>query len=194
MVAGTKSADVTRLLAQAGGGDREAADALLPRVYEQLRAIAQERLADERPGHTLQATALVHEAYLRLVGPRDVPWAGRAHFYAAAAEAIRQILIDYARRRKGPRHGGSVRQIPLNVADLAEEHDPTTILILDEAISRLEMEDAPVAQVVRLRFYAGLSIEETARTMGVSAPTVKRCWRFARAWLYGALENGKERS
>lgn len=185
--------DVTRLLVQAGGGDRGAADALLPLVYQQLRAIAQERLARERSGHTLQATALVHEAYLRLIGERELPWAGRAHFYATAAEAIRQILIDYARRRNGARHGGPRRRIPLNVADLAEEHDPATILILDEAISRLEKADVTLAQAVRLRFYAGLSIEDTARTMGVSAPTVKRYWRFARAWLYGALGDTPDR-
>ncbi len=186
---GPHAHEVTCLLERAGAGDRQAADALLPLVYEQLHALACQRMASERPGHTLQATALVHEAYLRLVGQRQIAWAGRAHFYAAAAEAIRQILLDYARRRGRQKRGASARRVPLSVADLAEDHDPDTILILDEAICRLERENGSLAQVVRLRFYAGLSVEETAEVLGVTAPTVKRHWRSARAWLYGVLRD-----
>jgi RNA polymerase sigma factor (TIGR02999 family) len=129
---------------------------------------------------------------LRLVGEREVAWAGRAHFYAAAAEAIRRILTDHARKRQRLKRGGAARRVPLSVVDLAEEHDPDTILILDEAIWRLDKSDAVLAQVVRLRFYAGLSVAETAHAMNVSEPTIKRHWRAARAWLYGALQENRD--
>jgi RNA polymerase sigma factor (TIGR02999 family) len=176
--------DVTRLLRQGG----EAASELLPVVYAQLRAIAQERMGDERPGHTLQATALVHEAYLRLVSGGGAQWAGRAHFFHAAAEAMRRILIEHARARGRVKRGGGRRRIPISVLDLAEAGEPGQIVALDEAIRRLEERDPTAGSVVRLRFYAGLSVAETAETLGVSVRTVLREWSYARAVLYRTLE------
>ena len=173
----------------AAGGDRAAADRLLPLVYEQLRRAAQLGLAGERAGHTLSATALVHEAYLKLVGPREVAWASRGHFYAAAAEAMRRILIDYARARGRQKRGPTAVPLDgaaalLSVTDLASDEHLDQIVRLDEAVRRLETEDPDVAQVVRLRFYAGLSGEETATVLGKSPATVDRDWSWARAWLF----------
>jgi RNA polymerase sigma factor (TIGR02999 family) len=178
---------VTVLLDEAAAGRAGAAEQLLPLVYEQLRAIAHQRMQGERAGHTLQATALVHEAYVRLLGPRQVPWNGRAHFYHAAAEAMRRILIDHARSRASERRGGrkaaGLESIG-NVADLAEGGpDSDEIVAFDSAFLRLEAHDARFAAVVRLRFYAGLSVEETARALGVSERTVDNDWAYARAWL-----------
>src|SRR5271155_462657 len=175
--------EVTRILEEAGQGNPHAAAALLPLVYEELRKLAAHRMTAERSGHTLQATALVHEAYIRLVGDRDYPWANRAQFFVAAAEAMRRILIEHARAQKGPRRGGGLRKWPLDVVDLATTDDPEQILVLDEAISRLEQQDANAARLVRLRFYAGLTIDETAQALNVSPMTVKREWTFARAFL-----------
>jgi RNA polymerase sigma factor (TIGR02999 family) len=188
------SNDATVLLSAAAAGDRQAADELVPLVYSQLRKAACQQLAAERDGgagHTLSATALVHEAYLKLIGPRRVPWAGQAHFYAAAAAAMRQLLVDHARAKAGPKRGGDRRRAALDLQSLpaldsAEQSEG--FLILDETISRLEDSDAQAAQVVRLRFYAGLTVDETAAALGVSAPTVKRTWAFARAWLKDAIE------
>jgi len=143
----------------------------------------------ERPDHTLQSTALVHEAYARLVGNGEVDWKNRAHFFHAAAEAMRRILIEHARARSGPKRGGGRVRIPLDVLDLATQDDPGQILALEEAISRLEQKDAQAARVVRLRFYAGLSVEETAKAIGISERTVKRDWAFARAFLVRALDD-----
>ena len=168
-------------------------ECLLPLVYDQLRAVAQRALAAERPGHTLQATALVHEAYLKLVGEREIPWASRAHFYVAAAEAMRRILIDHARARgrvkRGGGGGGRARLTLSDVTDLASK--PDQILRFDEAFGRLEGELPEVAAIVRLRFFAGLSVEQTAEALGVSRSTVDRRWAFARAWLYRALRDGE---
>lgn len=165
---------------------------LLPLVYDQLRAIAQKALAAERPDHSLQATALVHEAYLRLVGDRAVPWSGKAHFYVAAAEAMRRILIDHARGRARVKRGGGRSALSLStVADLAGE-DSAEILGFDEAFRRLEIEQSEAADVVRLRFYAGLSIDQTAEALGVSSNTVDRRWAFARAWLYRAMSEQED--
>jgi RNA polymerase sigma factor (TIGR02999 family) len=187
--------DATVLIHAAARGDRAAADQLLPLVYEQLRKAAQQQLAGERAGHTLSATALVHEAYLALVGPREIPWAGRGHFYAAAAQAMRRVLLDHARARAAvSRGGGAARRAAVDLAclpDLASEEQSAGFLILDEAIVRLERVDSTAAEVVRLRFYAGLSIEQTASALGVSAPTVKRTWAFARGWLREAIESGR---
>ena len=182
-----ESTDVTRLVAAAVAGDRQSADELLPLVYEQLRAIAQQRMSGESPGHTLQATALVHEAYARLIGRADPGWDGRGHFYAAAAEAMRRILIEHARaagraRRGGP--PGQRRRVPLGVVDLAAEENSEEILSLDETFRRLESRAPEMADVVRLRFYAGLTLDETARALGASVATVKRRWAWARAWMY----------
>lgn len=185
--------DATRLLEAAAGGDAGAIDALFPLVYEQLRRAAQMQLGSERQGvgHTLTATALVHEAYLKLVGPREVPWAGRAPFYKAAAEAMRRVLIDRARARATQKRGAGARRAVLDMRSLpaletAEESDG--FLILEDAISRLEGADPQAAAVVRLRFFAGLSIEQVSWALGVSEPTVKRTWAFARAWLKEAVE------
>lgn len=184
----TGTEQLTRLLGEAVRGDANAAQELLPLVYQQLRELARHRMADERAGHTLQATALVHEAYLKLVGNRQVPWSGRAHFFAAAAEAMRRILVDHARAHRGPKRGNGRRRMPLNVVDLAAPDQFAEILSLDDALSRLEAVSADLAQVVRLRFYAGLSVEETAEVIGVVPRTVERRWAAARAWLFRELE------
>ena len=179
--------EATRLMTAAAGGDRAAADRLLPLVYEQLRRAAQAQMAGEREGHTLSATALVHDAYLRLAGPREVPWAHRGHFYAAAAEAMRRVLLDHARAR-GARGGGGVRRLSEigDVADLAGA-DQGQIEAVDGALARLEAEDGEAAALVRLRFYAGLSVEQASAALGMSARTGARVWRYARAVLYRAL-------
>lgn len=180
------SREVTQILRDLG--DRpEAAEALLPLVYEHLRAIAQKRMAGERAGHTLEATALVHEAYMRLIGNEDIAWQSRGHFYGAAAESMRRILIDHARKKGSRKRGGGKKALALSVVDLATEHDPGDILALDDAITTLASEDARAAEVVRLRFYAGLSVEETADALGVSERTVMREWAYARARLYQLL-------
>jgi RNA polymerase sigma factor (TIGR02999 family) len=184
---GNSDGEFSRLLEEVDKGEAQAATALLPLVYNELRKLAANRMAEERQDHTLQATALVHEAYLRLVGDRNVKWASRAHFFAAAAEAMRRILIEHARAKKGPRRGGGRQKLPVDVLDLATAEDPDQIMVLDEAISRLEQEDAHAAQVVRLRFYAGLSVEEVAAAMETSSSTVKRNWSFARAYLFRVL-------
>jgi RNA polymerase sigma factor (TIGR02999 family) len=163
---------------EAGDGNPHASAVLLPLVYEELRKLAAARMNAEREDHTLQATALVHEAYLRMVGAADLQWANRAHFFAAAAEAMRRILIEHARAQQGPRRGGNRRKLPIDVLDLAAADDPQQIMALDDAISRLEKEDAKAARVVRLRFYAGLSVEEVAVAMQISPRTVKRNWSF----------------
>ena len=182
----SKPEDATRLMLAAGAGDKAALDRLLPLVYEQLRKAAQRDLASEAAGHTLSATALVHEAYLKLVGPRDVPWANRGHFYSAAAEAMRRILQDHARARD--RRGG--KPLPwtevTDVAALATSGS-LEILAVDEAIQRLESEDPQIAALVRLRFYAGLDVEHAAQSLGLSPRTAARLWTYARAVLYRDL-------
>lgn len=170
----------------AAEGDPSAAERLLPLVYAQLRAAAAFGLARERPGGTLCATALVHEAYLKLVGPREVGWANRAHFYAAAAEAMRRILLDHARAR-GRRGGGPLRLADVgDVADLAAAGSDE-ILAVDEALGRLESADPQAAALVRLRFYAGLPVEEAAQSLGLSPRSAARLWTYARAVLYRDL-------
>lgn len=187
--------DATQLMCAAAAGDKKAADELLPMVFEQLRGAARARLAAERPGHTLSATALVHEAYLRLVGPRKVPWAGRGHFYAAAAQAMQRILVDHARMKAAKFRGGpDAKRAATNLAALPDPNsaeESSGFLILDEAINRLGEGDAEAAAVVRLRFFAGLSVEETAAALGVSRSTVNRTWAFARAWLKEAIESDR---
>ena len=184
---------ITRLLENAGSGDEGASNALLEAVYDQLRRVAEVRMRSEREGHTLQPTALVHEAYLKLVGrEREVPWVSRGHFYLAAAEAMRQILLDHARARGRIKRGGGAQPLRLDfraVGDLADSGETDEIVALDEAIRRLSDQDPRAGQVVRLRFLAGLSIEETARALALSPRTVKRDWEFARAWLFQALSH-----
>ncbi len=170
----------------AAEGDRAAADALLPLVYDQLRRAAELRLAGERDGHTLSATAMVHEAYLKLVGPRKVPWAGRGHFYAAAAEAMRRILIDHARARRA-RGGGTLRLEDIGDVGALTSADSEQILAVDAAFARLEADDPEAAAVVRLRFFAGLSVDQAAEALGISPRTAARLLGYARAVLYREL-------
>lgn len=177
---------VTRILQEFDQREDASAE-LLPLVYEQLKAIAAARMRAERSGHTLQATALVHEAYLKLVGDREVSWQNRAHFFAAAAEAMRRILIDHARKRKSEKRGGGMARVPITVVDLATENDPDQILALEEALAQLEREDPRAAQIVNLRFFAGLSVEETVEATGLSKRTVMREWAFARTRLFELL-------
>jgi RNA polymerase sigma factor (TIGR02999 family) len=163
---------------------------LLAAVYDQLRALAQQRLRGERVGHTLTATSLVHEAYVRLSEGRRVPWASEAHFYVTAADAMRQILLDHARSRGRSKRGGGRRRVPISVLDLAAEPDADEIVALDEHLCRLEQERPDAAVVVRLRFYAGLTIDRTAAVLGQSPRQVDRLWAYARAWLYRAMQDG----
>ncbi|MCC6407523.1 MAG: sigma-70 family RNA polymerase sigma factor [Planctomycetes bacterium] len=171
----------------------ERVEKLLPDVYADLRAAAQAYLRGERPGHTLDATALVHEAYMRLVGPRDLPWANRAHFFAAATQAMRRILVDHARAKVADRRGGgAARRAAIELTTLPDPNSAEQsagFLVLDAALARLEAVDADAAAVVRLRYFAGLGVEETAAALGSSPATVKRHWAFARGWLKDAIEN-----
>jgi RNA polymerase sigma factor (TIGR02999 family) len=189
---------LTWLLGRAAEGDAGAAEAVLARVYEEVKALARERLTQERPGHTLQATALVHEVYLRLIDPGGaLRYGSRAQFFHAAARAMRQVLVEHARARLRAKRGGDAKRIPLHqltgVADLeSAQTDPLEILAVEEAICRLEEAEPEVAAVVRLRFFAGLTLEETAEALGVSASTVNRDWRFARAWLFRELGGGSD--
>ncbi|WP_368411429.1 ECF-type sigma factor [Paludisphaera mucosa] len=180
---------VTQILDAIGGGDPKAARELLPLVYDELRALASRRLAGESPGQTLQATALVHEAYLRLVGPDDPrPWNDRRHFYAAAAEAMRRILIDRARDRRRLKRGGTRRREPLALEHLLDDDAPPDDLIaLDEAVERLTQVDPGAAELAKLRLFAGLGLGESARTLGMPRRSADRLWAFARSWLFVAL-------
>ena len=184
--------DVTDLLSAAEKGDAGAAERLLPLVYDELRKLAAQRLAREPPGQTLQATDLVHEAYLRLVGTDSAPgWNGRGHFFAAAAEAMRRILIERARRQGAAVHGGRRRRIDLDAApDLAAD-PPGDLLDLDEAVEHLGRKDPLCGQLVKLRCYAGLSVEEAGRALGLSRAEAYRQWTFARAWLRSRLDGGE---
>jgi RNA polymerase sigma factor (TIGR02999 family) len=181
--------DITHLLDAAAAGDRKAAAELLPLVYDQLRQLAAARMANEAPHHTLQPTALVHEAYLRLVGSGDAErWEGRGHFFAAAAEAMRRILVNHARDRKRlKRGGGGARLELLDQADSLGE-DPDLVLSLDELLTRLEEEDATAARVSHLHLFGGLSVEEAGAALGVSRAVAYRNWKYARAWLREALD------
>lgn len=169
-------------------GDDSAANQLFPIVYNQLLALARSQMRMEGAGHTLQATALVHEAYLRLIGNDSLCWKTRAEFFRASANAMRRILIDHARRRGRVKRGGERQREPLDAIDLAMTCDPDDVVALDSAVTRLAEIDARAAHVVELRFYAGLSVSETAAALELSERTVKREWAFARAWLYQALE------
>lgn len=180
--------DVTRLLDAANRGDQHAAAELLPLVYDELRKLAAVRMAGERPGHTLDATALVHEAYLRLVGPQQ--FAGRGHFLAAAAEAMRRILVEAARKKQAAKRGGAARRFELSEADRVAVPDPDALLAIDEALAGLEVDDPGSAALARLRLFVGLSVEEAGDALGVSRATAFRDWAYARAWLTAALTVG----
>jgi RNA polymerase sigma factor (TIGR02999 family) len=184
-------ADVTQLLTAAEAGDPRAAAELLPLVYDELRKLAAARLAEERPGQTLQPTALVHEAYLRLVGGGQPDgWNGRGHFFAAAAEAMRRIVVEAARRKGRMKHGGGRERVEVELADLPTRLPSDDLLALDEALGRLEQLDPVKARLVSLRFFAGMTIEQAAEALGISRVTAHRYWTFARAWLHLQMTGG----
>jgi RNA polymerase sigma factor (TIGR02999 family) len=184
--------EVTRILQAVERGDRQAASELLPLVYEELRRLAAHRLARETPGQTLDATGLVHEAYLRLVGPNDAQaWDGRGHFFAAAAEAMRRILIDNARRKRTPKYGGDRNRVDFD-QDLATTRPREDLLAIDEALTKLAAQEPAKAELVKLRFYAGLSMPEAAQALGISVATAERHWTYARVWLHAELEDARD--
>jgi RNA polymerase sigma factor (TIGR02999 family) len=186
--------EVTRLLDAAAAGDPHAPGQLLPLVYDELRRLAAQRLARERPGHSLQPTALVHEAYLRLVGGDEaVDWSGRGHFYAAAAEAMRRILVESARRRRSLKRGGDAHQVDLDSDLLAAAEPREDLLALDEALDRLAATNKPAADLVQLRYFGGLTLPEAAEALGMAPRTAGRLWAYARAWLRREME-GLEKS
>jgi RNA polymerase sigma factor (TIGR02999 family) len=188
--------EATRLLNAIYQGDARAADELLPLVYEELRRLAAAQLALEKPGHTLNATALVHEAYLRLVGRpsseqnQEVPWDGRGHFFAAAAEAMRRILVESARRKQRRKHGGGRQRIPLERVDAAAAVPDDELLAIDEALRVFAIASPMKARLVELRFFAGLSVEDAADCLGISRATADRWWSYARAWLHDCIQSG----
>lgn len=195
--------DVTRILNAIERGDAKATDELLPLVYEELRILAAQKLSHEAPGQTLQATALVHEAYIRLVGNESQSWENRGHFFAAAAEAMRRILVDHARHKKSQRHGGAHQRVELeNLDAVAGEPPPTRsgaaaeyLIRLDEALTKLAQQDPEVAELVKLRYFGGLTLEQAADIKGISRRTAGRYWNYARLWLYREVtaEDGLDR-
>ncbi len=181
--------EVTQLLSNLAQGEEQAAWQLLPLVYEELRKLAAQKLAQEAPGQTLQATALVHEAYLRLVGvDADPLWEGRGHFFAAAAEAMRRILVENARRKRRLKHGGGRQKLELDEADFRIDPPDDSILAVNEALDALQQVDPPVASLVKLHFFTGLTLEDAAQALGISERTAYRDWAYARAWLARFLE------
>lgn len=182
---------VTRILSAIEQGENQATDELLPLVYEELRCLAVQRLSHESPGQTLQATALVHEAYLRLLGPEVQTWKSRGHFFGAAAEAMRRILVDSARRKQRLKRGGNRKRVELCDAHLAAEGLPDDLIALDEALSRLAEMDRVKAELVKLRYFAGLTVDQAAKALGFSETTAKEHWRFARAWLYRQISDNR---
>ena len=185
--------EVTRILSAIEHGDPCAAEQLLPLVYDELRQLAARTLAQEKPGHTLQATALVHEAYVRLVGSgeeaasREQRWDSRGHFFAAAAEAMRRILIDRAREKRSQKRGGGRKRLEIDAIDLATRATPDQLLALDDALAKLAGEDPAAARLVELRYFAGLTVEEAGKALGLSTATAYRHWKYARAWLHSEL-------
>ncbi|QVL33726.1 sigma-70 family RNA polymerase sigma factor [Telmatocola sphagniphila] len=186
--------DVTVLLEAASTGDRQAAAEVLPLVYEELRKLATARMLSENPGNTLTATALVHEAYLRLIGPVDESrWENRAHFFAAAAEAMRRILVDAARRKRAEKHGGDFKRCDVGEIDIEMPEVPEDLLALDEALNRFWAVDPQKAELVKLRYFAGLTIEQAADSLGISPATAKRYWNYSKAWLFEAMGGTQEK-
>lgn len=176
--------DITDLLLQAGAGDHAVLDCVFPLVYDELRRLAHRQLQREPSGHTLNTTALVHEAYLRLVDQTRGAWRDRAHFLGIAAVAMRRILVDHARRHRSAKRGGALRRVPIENVELATEERAELLLSLDEALTRLAALDARQARVVECRFFGGMTEEETAEALGIGLRTVKRDWAKARSWLY----------
>jgi RNA polymerase sigma factor (TIGR02999 family) len=185
--------DVTSIITAIEQGDAQAADQLLPLVYEELRRLAAHKLSQELPGQTLQPTSLVHEAYLRLTGKQDQKWDGRGHFFAAAAEAMRRILIENARRKRAVRHGGGKERLNIQDVDIAAFAKDDELIAVNEALEKFAAENKPKAELVKLRYFAGLTIEEAAEVLDISVPTAKRWWAYARAWLHNELEAGQGR-
>lgn len=187
--------EITQILKAIDAGDAQAASQLLPVVYDELRRLAAQKLAHEKPGQTFDATALVHEAYLRLIGEDgQSSWNSRGHFFTAAAEAMRRILVEKARRKKRDKHGGGRQRVQLDSIDPPDSSDEDDrILAVDEALERLAKEEPQVADVVRLRWFAGLSVEETSAALGISVRTANRHWAYARAWLFQQLKSNGEK-
>jgi RNA polymerase sigma factor (TIGR02999 family) len=190
--------DVTRILSAIERGDPHAAEQLLPLVYDELRKLAAQRLAQEKPGQTLQATALVHEAYLRLVASpsrereEEQHWDDRGHFFSAAAEAMRRILIDRARQKRSEKRGGVRQRLDIDAVDLATTATPDQLLAVDEALAKLSRADSAAARLVELRYFAGLTVDEAGQALGISTATAYRLWNYARVWLHGELLGSAE--
>ena len=181
--------DVTRLLGAIDHGDSKAAEELLPLVYEELRRLAAARMAQESPGHTLQATALVHEAWLRLVGSSETNWNSRGHFFGAAAEAMRRILLERARKKNRVRHGGQLQRVDFEQVTVASQDSDDVVIAIHDALEKLAAESPAKAEIVKLRYFAGMEHAEIAEVLGVSEPTVRRHWAYARSWLYAELKS-----
>jgi RNA polymerase sigma-70 factor, ECF subfamily len=186
----TSPTGVTELLLAWGDGDHAALDKLIPLIYDELRRLAAHYLHRERPNHTLQPTALVNEAYLRLVDQTRTKWRGRAHFFGAAAQVMRRILVDYARQHGAAKRGGGGQMVTLDEGVALAQEREVNLLALDEALTRLEALDPQKSRIVELRFFGGLSIEQTAEVLGVSTATVTRQWRTTKTWLHRELERG----
>lgn len=180
--------NVTCILDAIQQGDPKAADELLPLVYQELRKLAAHKMANEAPGHTLQPTALVHEAWLRLVGSDNPKFGGRAYFFAAAAEAMRRILIDRARRKRALRHGGGQQRLDVQEVEIAAGAEDDHLLVVNDALDKFAAQDKQKADLVKLRYFVGMTIDEAAQVMGISEPTAKRWWAYARAWLYHEIQ------
>jgi RNA polymerase sigma factor (TIGR02999 family) len=176
--------DVTRILNAIERGDAQATDELLPLVYEELRLLAAQKLSHEAPGQTLQATALVHEAYIRLIGDEPQSWNSRGHFFAAAAEAMRRILVENARHKRCLKQGGGLKRVDLDSMEVTTEGPSENVIALDEALIRLSEEDPLAAELVKMRYFAGLTLPQTAEALGIPPRTADRCWAYAKAWLY----------
>jgi RNA polymerase sigma factor (TIGR02999 family) len=183
------SGQVTQILVAIGAGDKHAAEELLPLVYDELRRLATARMANEAPGQTLQATALVHEAWLRLVGSNQSLWNSRGHFFGAAAEAMRRILLERARKKARIRHGGGLERVDLDHVTVATQDSDAVILAVHEALEKLAAESPQKAEIVKLRYFGGLEHAEIAEVLGVAEPTVRRHWTYARSWLYAELKS-----
>jgi RNA polymerase sigma factor (TIGR02999 family) len=185
--------EVTHILSAIEQGDPNAADQLLPLVYDELRRLAAQKIAQERPGQTLEATALVHEAYLRLVGAKQEPsWDSRGHFFAAAAEAMRRILVDRARQKGRAKRGGNFQRLDIDAVALATRVTPDQLLAIDDALTKLAQDDPTAAQLVQLRYFAGLTVEEAGQSLGIGTTTAYRHWNYARAWLHSELLDSGE--
>ena len=186
--------DVTRILNAIARGNAQAANELLPMIYEELRILAAQKLSHEQPGQTLQATALVHEAYIRLVGDDDRNWDNRGHFFTAAAEAMRRILVDIARRKKSLKHGGDRQRLDFNNLKVAGNSQPDDLIELDEALTKLTNQDPEAADLVKLHYFGGLTLEQAAKMKGISRRTAARYWKYARLWLYREMTKGDEQT